>query len=69
MHAGLDNLTELGFGVFIGILIAGYVMAPVLIPALSTIEGPAFWWPRHARPPERRRTPAPEQEPAPAQLV
>jgi len=51
MLAGLDNLTELGFGVFIGILIAGFVMAPVMIPALSTIEGHVFWWPRHARPP------------------
>ncbi len=50
MLAGLANLTELGFGVAIGILIAGFVMAPMLIPALSTLEGHAFWWPRHARP-------------------
>jgi RND superfamily putative drug exporter len=45
-----------------GILIAGFVMAPVLIPALSTIEGHAFWWPRHARPPGRR-APEPGTEP------
>jgi RND superfamily putative drug exporter len=50
MLAGLDNLTELGFGVAIGIVIAGFVMAPVLIPALSTLQGDAFWWPRHRRP-------------------
>ena len=69
MLAGLDNLAELGFGVFMGILIAGYLMAPVLIPALATIEGPAFWWPRHARPPQGRRTPATEPEPATAQVA
>jgi RND superfamily putative drug exporter len=69
MLAGLDNLTELGFGVFTGILIAGYVMAPVMIPALCTIEGPAFWWPRHARPPKARRAPEQEPKPATAQLA
>ena len=67
--AGLDNLIELGFGVAVGILIAGYVMAPVLIPALATIEGHAFWWPRHARPPEVHPEAEPEPEPAMAQLV
>ena len=67
MLAGLDNLTELGFGVLTGILIAGYVMAPVLIPALSTLEGHAFWWPRHARRPRQPAVEAPlEPEPEPA---
>lgn len=61
MLAGLANLTELGFGVAIGIIIAGFMMAPVLIPALATIEGHPFWWPRHARPPGRTgREAAPE---------
>ncbi|MBV9006122.1 MAG: MMPL family transporter, partial [Solirubrobacterales bacterium] len=50
MLAGLDNLLELGFGVGVGIVIAAFLMAPVLIPSLSTIEGHMFWWPRHARP-------------------
>jgi RND superfamily putative drug exporter len=53
MLAGLDNLTELGFGVAVGILIAGFVMAPVMIPALSTLEGRGFWWPRRAAVPSR----------------
>ncbi|MBV9800370.1 MAG: MMPL family transporter [Solirubrobacterales bacterium] len=66
MLAGLDNLTELGFGVLTGILIAGFVMAPVMIPALSTLEGRLFWWPRHARPPAVPRTSEPEPEPATA---
>jgi RND superfamily putative drug exporter len=53
MLAGLDNLTELGFGVAIGIIIAAFLMAPVLIPSLSTIEGHGFWWPRRARVPSK----------------
>ena len=57
MGAGLDNLLELGFGVAVGIVCAAFLMAPVLIPSLSTIEGHRFWWPRHARP---GRPPEPE---------
>ncbi len=64
MLAGLDNLLELGFGVAVGIVIAAFLMAPVLIPSLSTIEGRVFWWPRHARPP-RVSEPEPEVMPAP----
>ena len=59
MLAGIASLTELGFGVAIGIIIAAFVMAPILIPALSTIEGRRFWWPRQAR---TRRPGIPEGE-------
>ena len=33
MLAGIANLTELGFGVAVGIIISAYGMAPVLVPA------------------------------------
>ena len=49
MLAGIANLTELGFGVAVGIIIAAYGMAPVLVPGLSALEGHGFWWPGHAR--------------------
>jgi putative drug exporter of the RND superfamily len=49
MLAGIANLTELGFGVAVGIIIAAFGMAPVLVPALSALEGRTFWWPGHAR--------------------
>jgi RND superfamily putative drug exporter len=65
MLAGLDNLLELGFGVGVGIVIAAFLMAPVLIPSLSTIEGHMFWWPRHARP-RAQRSGGPEAELTPA---
>lgn len=42
---GLANLAELGFGVAIGVAIAAFAMAPLLVPALSSLEGHAFWWP------------------------
>jgi putative drug exporter of the RND superfamily len=60
MLAGLVNLTELGFGVAVGILIAAFLMAPILIPSLSVIEGRAFWWPRRVSGPSK-----PVPEPAP----
>jgi len=42
---GLDNLVELGTGVAVGVAIASLAMAPLLIPALSTLGRNAFWWP------------------------
>jgi RND superfamily putative drug exporter len=58
MLAGLANLTELGFGVAVGIIVAAFLMAPVLIPALSSIEGHGFWWP-HRVPAMGRGVPEP----------
>jgi RND superfamily putative drug exporter len=49
MLAGIANLTELGFGVAVGIIIAAYAMAPILVPGLSALQGHTFWWPGHAR--------------------
>jgi RND superfamily putative drug exporter len=68
MLAGLDNLTELGFGVAIGIIIAAFLMAPIMIPALSTIEGRGFWWPRRARVPSKG-APDPQSGAAPVSGV
>ncbi len=38
---GLANLAELGFGVAIGVAIAAFAMAPMLVPSLSALEGRA----------------------------
>ncbi|MFC7446362.1 MMPL family transporter [Rhodococcus daqingensis] len=45
MLTGIANLAELGFGVAAGIVIAAFAMAPLLVPALSALEGRPFWWP------------------------
>lgn len=45
MLTGIANLVELGFGVAVGIVIAAFGMAPLLVPGLSALQGRPFWWP------------------------
>jgi RND superfamily putative drug exporter len=47
--SGIANLVELGFGVAIGILIAAFLLAPVLVPSISQLQGRSFWWPSRPR--------------------
>ncbi len=49
MLTGIASLTELGFGVAVGIVIAAFAMAPQLIPAVSALQGRSFWWPSRSR--------------------
>ncbi|QDW63366.1 MMPL family transporter [Oerskovia sp. KBS0722] len=63
MLTGIANLAQLGFGVAVGIVAAAFLMAPLLVPALTALEGRAFWWPT------RRAVvglPRAEPEPGPA---
>ncbi len=46
--SGIANLVELGFGVTIGIFIAAFLLAPVLVPSISQLQGRTFWWPSRA---------------------
>jgi putative drug exporter of the RND superfamily len=66
MLAGIANLTELGFGVAVGIVIAAFGMAPLLVPALSALEGRVFWWPRRA--PKVSAPPSPDGVESPTPL-
>jgi RND superfamily putative drug exporter len=66
MLAGIANLTELGFGVAVGIVIAAFGMAPLLVPALSALEGRVFWWPRSA--PKVPASPSPDGTELPSAL-
>ncbi len=50
MLTGIQNLIELGFGVAVGVCIAAFGMAPLLVPSLSALEGRAFWWPTRSHP-------------------
>ncbi|GEE03729.1 putative membrane protein [Gordonia spumicola] len=45
---GMDNLVELGTGVAVGVAVAAFGMAPMLVPSLAAIGGHAFWWPTRA---------------------
>jgi RND superfamily putative drug exporter len=42
---GITTLTELGLGVAIGIIVAAFIMAPRLIPAMTGMRRWHFWWP------------------------
>ncbi|HEX4244527.1 MAG TPA: MMPL family transporter, partial [Acidimicrobiales bacterium] len=42
---GITTLTELGSGVAIGIMVAAFVMAPRLVPAMAGMRRWHFWWP------------------------
>ncbi len=42
---GITTLTELGSGVAIGIIVAAFIMAPRLIPAMTGMRRWHFWWP------------------------
>ncbi|MGH9206128.1 MAG: MMPL family transporter, partial [Acidimicrobiales bacterium] len=58
---GIASLTELGFGVSAGIVIAAFIMSPTLVPAISILQGRYFWWPssrrrEHEAQPERSVT-------------
>jgi RND superfamily putative drug exporter len=49
--SGIANLVELGFGVTVGIVIAAFFLAPLLVPSISQLQGRTFWWP--SRSPDR----------------
>jgi RND superfamily putative drug exporter len=47
MLAGNSLLTEMGFAVSFGIVIAAFVMAMFFTPSLTALIGHAAWWPGH----------------------
>ncbi|WP_051941067.1 MMPL family transporter [Phaeacidiphilus oryzae] len=48
MLAGQSFLTEMGFTVAFGIVVAAFVMAMFFTPSLTALIGHAAWWPGHA---------------------
>jgi RND superfamily putative drug exporter len=47
MLAGNSLLTSMGFALSFGILVAAFVMAMFLTPAITALIGHAAWWPGH----------------------
>ncbi|MEE4544282.1 MMPL family transporter [Streptomyces sp. V4-01] len=62
MLSGNDFLTEMGFAVAFGILVAAFVMAMFFTPSLTALIGHAAWWPGHA---DRAAQPQPAAEGGP----
>lgn len=48
MLSGNSFLTEMGFAIAFGIVVAAFVMAMFFTPSLTALIGHAAWWPGHA---------------------
>jgi RND superfamily putative drug exporter len=69
--SGGSELTQIGFSVAVGVLISAFVMAPLLVPTLTILVGPAAWWPSRTYPPKpvRSAVAAGDSQPRPNELV
>jgi RND superfamily putative drug exporter len=47
MFAHISLLSQMGFSIAIGVAIAAYLVAPLLVPSLSALLGYSIWWPGH----------------------
>jgi len=45
--AGISLLSQLGFAVAFGIVLAAFVIAPMLVPSVAALLGRKVWWPGH----------------------
>jgi RND superfamily putative drug exporter len=45
--AGISFLSELGFAIAFGIVLAAFCIAPLLVPSVAALLGYKVWWPGH----------------------
>jgi RND superfamily putative drug exporter len=45
LFSGVTMLTQIGFAVAVGIMFAAFVMAMLLVPAITSMVGRRAWWP------------------------
>lgn len=50
--AGNSLLSQMGFAIAFGILVAAFAMATFFTPALTALMGHVAWWPGHEDEPE-----------------
>ncbi len=53
--AGISVLGQLGFAVAFGIILAAFIIAPLLVPSLAALLGYKVWWPGHRPGTDRNR--------------
>jgi RND superfamily putative drug exporter len=63
MLAKNSMLQQMGFAVAFGILLTAFIMALLMVPAVTTLLGNAVWWPRH--PNRAIAAPRSDDDPAP----
>jgi RND superfamily putative drug exporter len=49
--ARISLLTQMGSAIAVGVVLAAFVIAPIIIPSVSALLGYVIWWPGHSRPP------------------
>ncbi|HVU59680.1 MAG TPA: MMPL family transporter, partial [Candidatus Saccharimonadales bacterium] len=54
--AGLSLLAQLGFAVAFGIVLSAFIIAPLLVPSVSTLLGYKVWWPGHRPAADKNRS-------------
>jgi len=64
MLAGNLLMTEMGFAISFGIIIAAFVMALFFTPSVTALIGRAAWWPGNA---DSRRATVPRPRPTPSE--
>jgi RND superfamily putative drug exporter len=47
MLAHISLLSQMGFAIAIGVAMAAYLVAPLLVPSISALLGYSIWWPGH----------------------
>lgn len=45
--ARISLLTQMGLAIAMGVVLAAFIIAPLLVPAVSTVLGYIVWWPGH----------------------
>jgi RND superfamily putative drug exporter len=55
--AHISLLSQMGFSIAIGVAIAAFLVAPLLVPSLSAILGYSIWWPGHRPTKKIKETP------------
>ncbi|MCF2527363.1 MMPL family transporter [Yinghuangia soli] len=62
MFAGIAMMTQMGFAVSVGIIIAAFIMSMFLVPSVTALIGHAAWWPGHADRATRPTPPDPTEQ-------
>ncbi|MBN1171570.1 MAG: MMPL family transporter [Micromonosporaceae bacterium] len=69
LFSGITMLSQIGFAVAVGIVLASFVMAMFVVPSVTALIGPAAWWPGHGGDRVERPSPHPDAQPENAELL
>ena len=47
LFTNIQILEEIGLAVIAAVLLASYVLTSKMLPAVTSLQGNSFWWPKH----------------------